>query len=924
MGTKAQQTSMNLATTSDKAAVCLGMEFPNDDARRGYFRDRLRERLEDPDFRSQDGFPNGSIEDIIEMSDPPYYTACPNPFLKDYVAMYGKPWSADEPYSRAPLAIDVTVGKGDALYKAHGYHTKIPHQAIVPSILHYTKPGDLIVDGFCGSGMTGVAAAFCGVAPPNYRAAIEGECRETGQPVPEWGARRAVLSDLSPYATSIAAGYNLDFSLEAFIDEAERILAEAEERFGELYSVGEGQDSHRQFDFTVWSEVFNCSQCGTDNIFFEAAFNPDTGKVDSEFPCLGCGAIQSKEQMDLAFEQVLSRTGRGVVQRPRRVPVLIKYKVNRTSKLRSLDDYDKEVIRRANDMADEFPIPDAMFPDSQMVRVGRMATTKVKAIEDLLFKRSSLVISFMWHEAGLVSDRSISIALKYWIDSHFNNLSLLNRYRPEVSFPYNPLNGVYYVPSVISEANPFVAYRNRLKRLKTAFSEKTNVSCDVIISCGTASSIDVLSNSVDYIFTDPPFGENIYYADLNLFAEAWHGVYTQTASEAIIDRVRAKDLLYYQRAMEEVFGEYYRILKPGRWMTVVFSNSKSSVWNAIQVALQQAGFVVAEVTALDKTQGSFKQVTSTNAVKQDLVVSCYKPNGGLEERFERGVTDETPWDFVRTHLKNLAVVKISKEGHLEAIGERDPRRIFDRMVAWFVRHNTPVPISSAEFQEGLRHRFSERDGMIFLENQVSEYDRRRLSIGQPPQRDLFVEDERSAIDWLTDFLKAKPSTYQQVHPEFTQQTGAGWRKHEERPELAGLLEDNFLKYDGKGPIPGQIRGYLRQNWKDFRTLADDDPLLVDKSRDRWYVPDPNKQQDVEKRREKALLKEFERYRDHKGRKLKEVRLEAMRAGFKAAWSAKDYQTIVDVVGKVPEDAWQEDEKLLMYFDMALTRLQADK
>ena len=76
--------------------------------------------------------------------------------------------------------------------------------------------------------------------------------------------------------------------------------------------------------------------------------------------------------------------------------------------------------------------------------------------------------------------------------------------------------------------------------------------------------------------------------------------------------------------MRPCFNEYSRVLKPGRWMTVVFSNSTNAVWRAIQEALGIAGFVVADVERLDKQQGSYRQVTST-AVKQDLVISAYKP-----------------------------------------------------------------------------------------------------------------------------------------------------------------------------------------------------------------------------------------------------------------------------------------------------------
>jgi hypothetical protein len=79
------------------------------------------------------------------------------------------------------------------------------------------------------------------------------------------------------------------------------------------------------------------------------------------------------------------------------------------------------------------------------------------------------------------------------------------------------------------------------------------------------------------------------------------------------DRFKKKALPDYQHLMQRCFAEYQRVLKPGRWMTVVFSNSRAGVWTAIQVALQQAGFVVAEVSALDKQQGSYRQVTSTTA-----------------------------------------------------------------------------------------------------------------------------------------------------------------------------------------------------------------------------------------------------------------------------------------------------------------------
>ena len=534
--------------------------------------------------------------------------------------------------------------------------------------------------------------------------------------------------------------------------------------------------------------------------------------------------------------------------------------------------------------------------------------------------RAAQAMGLLWAKAQAYPDSRIRGFLLFLVEQAIWGLSVLNRYGPTHFSQVNRmLNGVYYVASQHAECSPWYNLGGKLDRLVKAFSHFKVDTSGAAINTGTAARLPLHDGSVDYIFTDPPFGENIYYADLNFLVEAWHGVTTDAEPEAIIDKFKHKALPEYQHLMQRCFAEYNRVLKPGRWMTVVFSNSKAAVWNAIQVALQQAGFVVAEVTALDKVQGSYRQVTSTTAVKQDLVISAYKPNGGLEERFKRsGGTVESAWDFVQTHLRQLSVTKV-KNGELEFIVERDPRRIFDRMVAWFVRHDAPVPLSTDEFLSSLRSRFPERDGMVFLPEQVTEYDKKRAQVAQAPQMELFVSDERSAIDWAADYLKARPSTYQDIHPEFIKQLGAGWKKHETRPELAALLEANFLRFEGTGEVPSQIHRYLSTNYHDLRGLEKSDPRLVARAQDRWYVPDPNKAQDLEKKREKALLKEFEHYKTFTGRKIKESRLEVLRAGFRAAWSAKDYATILAIAHKLPDETLQEDEKLLTLYDMALTR-----
>ena len=148
---------------------------------------------------------------------------------------------------------------------------------------------------------------------------------------------------------------------------------------------------------------------------------------------------------------------------------------------------------------------------------------------------------------------------------------------------------------------------------------------------------------------------------------------------------------------------------------------------------------------------------------------------------------------------------------------------------------------------------------------------------------------------------------------------AGWEKHESPVELRDLLEQNFLLYDGQDQVPSQIHRYLSTNFHDLRNLPKDAPALRSKARDRYYVPDPTKEADVQKSREKSLLREFAEYRATKEKKLRVFRLEAIRTGFRSAWQQNDYDSILDVAAKIPEDVLQEDAMLLMWYTNSLTR-----
>jgi len=905
---------------------CLGQTFPSEQARREHFTKLLAEKLKDPAFRKIEGFPQGTDEAILAMSDPPHYTACPNPFLEDFVRHYGKPYDPSVKYSREPQTIDVSVGKTDPLYKAHGYHTKVPHLAIVPSILHYTEPGDIVLDGFGGSGMTGVAAQWCGSAPAAYRHELETEWKKQGKAAPQWGARRIILNDLSPAATFIAANYNLPFDVEAFAKAGEQLLQDVEQEVGWMYETShtDGKTKGR-VEFTVWSEVFTCPHCAGEVNFIDEALDEDSRRVRDTFPCPHCGADLNKDNLDRVLESRVDPATGETWKRVKFRPSVMSYVAGGVRCEKQIDESDLAVLAKIDAMTLPLGIPTVRFPIEQMYHGSRIEPKGFSSVHHFFLPRAGHALATLWRKAQAQPDARTREMLLFFVEQAIWGMSVLARYAPTHFSQVNQyLNGVYYVGSQLAECSPWYILDGKLRRLIKAFGEFRTTPNTAVVNTGTAASLPLRDGSIDYVFTDPPFGENIYYADLNFLVEAWHGVVTDAKPEAIVDKFKKKGLPEYQHLMQRCFSEYYRVLKPGRWMTVVFSNSKAAVWNAIQVALQQAGFVVAEVTALDKVQGSYRQVTSATAVKQDLVISAYKPNGGLEDRFnQHGPTVDSAWDFVQTHLKQLPAVKVTSGYPQELLNivERDPRRIYDRMASWFIRHGAMVPISTPEFLAELPVRFREMDGMVFLPDQLVEYEKARSRIPQVKQAELFVSDERSAIDWLTNFLLRRPSTRSEIHPEYIPQIGSAKRKGEIIPELDQLLEDNFLRYDGSGEVPSQIHSYLSTNHKDLRGLEKNSPALVDKAKDRWYVPDPNKAQDLEKKREKALLKEFDAYRSFTGRKIKESRLEVLRTGFRAAWASKDYATIISIANKLPEETLQEDEKLLTLYDLALTRTE---
>lgn len=924
MDTKTEQlTLLDEDTQADNSpVVCLGMTFENDEARREYFRNELRKKL--PELKKIEGFPIGEDEDIIALSDPPYYTACPNPWINDFieewerekVEKYGR--DVNEEYHREPFAADISIGKSGAIYNAHSYHTKVPHRAIMKYILHYTKPGDIVVDAFSGTGMTGVAGSLLSCE----KEVISIIDKQTNEEF-EFGSRKVILNDLSPTAALISQNYNSKINISEFIQEAEWLLKEIEKEcawlFKTTHSIGKKQ-KEALINYVVWSDIFICPVCTAELNFWESAVDKSEKKVKEIFCCKNCDSEMTKKKLERKWESVFNtRLGKTLTE-PKRVPVLINYTYQNQKFNKEPDEYDIELLREIEMRELPYWYPTERMIDGDESR--RNDKYGMEHVHQFYTKRNLWSMAMILSKVKKIKYRSLFLGILRSSTSYSTRMVKVNISRLLTDgglFSFGAVTGTLYVPSISGERPIINAFSSKLESVTKILTDSINT---VVTNQSSTELFNIKSNSIDYIFIDPPFGSNLMYSELNFIWESWMGIFTNISSEAIVNSTQLKDIHEYKNLMLNSFIQLNRVLKPGRWMTVEFSNSQASVWNAIQEAIEKAGFVIANVAALDKKQGSFKAVTSTTAVKQDLVISAYKPKPeDISKMKNEQNTEASAWIFVNQYLEQLPVF-IGVKGEAQLVAERTPRILFDRMVAFHVQNGLPVPISSADFQIGIAQRFPMRDGMAFLESQVAEYDKKRTLIKDFSQMSLFVSDENSAIEWLRQQLLKKPQTRQDLHPNFMREI-QHIAKHELLPELDDLLHQNFLRYEGEGAVPDQILSYLKRSYKDLRGLELNDPVIIEKAMNRWYVPDPNKQADLEKLREKSLLREFESYLkelETSKKKLKQFRTEAIRAGFKKAYSEKDFNKIVKVGERLPESVIQEDDKLLMYYDNACIRL----
>jgi 16S rRNA G966 N2-methylase RsmD len=488
---------------------------------------------------------------------------------------------------RSPDRSEIVGHKGSIFYRAHSYHTKVPPEGIARLIEHYTAPGDVVLDPFCGSGMTGVA------------------CRMTG--------RLGVLSDLSPAACHIASGYNADVEPAALKAAGQRLFRDLADLEETLYGTP-CPSCHRdaRVEYTVWSDVFGCPACESEILFWRDAVDPGTGAIAKSVSCQ-CGRAWAKRALRwLGSVPVLESVRCRYCRRVQRSVGPEQFARIRT--------FDRDAIKAW--------YPTTPFENYREMWRGQHGKQGIETAADFFTPRNLRALAETWGRINRESDGSVRDGLRFVFTASLNRAS--RRYQWNPKRPTNVLSSTLYIASLSYEFNVFSLLRRKLSASLDLFKSTADLTGRASVSqCPAQSLTHVPNTSVHYVFTDPPFGSNIFYADSSFLWEAWLGDLTDLTHEAVVHRSQrpehgGKSLQDYEKLMTGAFEEVSRVLRPNGWASVMFHNSSDDVWSALERSIETAGFEVQAAVVFDKSQASFKglkgQLAGERVPNFDLVL----------------------------------------------------------------------------------------------------------------------------------------------------------------------------------------------------------------------------------------------------------------------------------------------------------------
>lgn len=523
--------------------------------------------------------------------------------------------------------------RSGAFYNTFPYPTKISPEAIAVYIACSTNPGDLVLDAFAGSGSTGVAALLC-EHPTERMRKIAKDLNVT----PVWGSRNAVLYEIGTYASFAIKTILSRLSSREFTIAVDSFLKKAQDLVGGLYEAIDLAGDTGTIRYVIWSEVLECPSCHSEISYFEHGTSRDPVRFKDEIVCPYCKKVHHVEEMPFTTEEHYDRLLHKQVSRKKRVPAWIYGTTNGYNWDRQATEADAAYIAQIESTCDVDDVP-------QEIQWGELHRAGyhygITHLHHFYTARNYIVMSKLWKLAETYPEK-ISDALKLLLLSYnASHCTLMTRVVAKKNAKdfilTSAQSGVLYISKLPVEKNILLGLKRKVKPFAETYAKLQNCTGQITIHNGSSTKMKENNDSIDFIFTDPPFGDFIPYAEVNQINELWLPKVTNRKDEVIISASQGKDVFTYQELLTQVFSEINRVLKPNHYASIVFHAAKAKVWDVFSEAITGARLQIVHTNILDKTQASFKQVVSDGSVQGDPLFLLKK---SLARKNTSRLTDE--------------------------------------------------------------------------------------------------------------------------------------------------------------------------------------------------------------------------------------------------------------------------------------------
>jgi DNA methylase N-4/N-6 domain protein len=503
--------------------------------------------------------------------------------------------------------------RSGAFYNTFPYPTKISPEAIAVYIACTTNPGDTVLDAFAGSGSTGVAALLC--EHPTKRMK---EIAKSLDVTPVWGARNAVLYEIGTYASFAIKTILSRITNSEFTEAVDGFLNKAQDLVGKLYEVTDPAGATGTIRYIIWSEVLICPNCHAEISYFERGTSRNPVQFKDEIVCPHCKKVHHIDEMPFATEEYYDASLQRQTSRKKRIPAWIYGTTNGCNWDRQATEAD---VSRVKEIEDNYPFNDT----PQEIQWGELHRAGyhygITHLHHFYTARNYIVMSKLWKLTETYAE-NIADALKLLLLSYnASHCTLMTRVvakkKAKDFILTSAQSGVLYISKLPVEKNILLGLKRKVKPFAEAYTMLQDCTGQVTIRNSSSAKMKESDNSIDFVFTDPPFGDFIPYAEVNQINELWLNKVTRREDEIIISASQGKDVLTYQKLLTQVFSEINRVLKPTHYASIVFHAAKAKVWDAFSEAVTGAGLQIVLTNILDKTQASFKQVVSDGSVQGD-------------------------------------------------------------------------------------------------------------------------------------------------------------------------------------------------------------------------------------------------------------------------------------------------------------------